>query len=311
MQDITFEFNNPKIKYYETNNNLKLNHSYINFPTNKAKSFNLQFYSAADFLLNKITNNPTYVDDKYSDYYWGDQKFNNSANIDHKLSDQAWLSNYSTNINGNTQNTRYQVVLNDNNSLTDFDSNGNFNISLKMKINNNENYNYSRRIKIIKITNCIKYPNDLFSYNGENNQNKFSFKQNVEKLDNNLNSLKKHKTQILNDINTNNQNKVKITSLRLEIIGYLSRSWKSNMIISFNNNELTNNTSNGNNYYSNEYIYIDLFSIDDCELWYDKDIDIFQIKFNASIKMSNIYDSTQKITVNITKKGQSLENLKK
>lgn len=310
-QNITFELNKPTIKYYEVNNQRRATSNNINFPTNKSKNFIVQFYSASDFLLNQITSNNTYRDDKFADYYWGDQKYNNSSEIQTKLSDNFWLQNYKNNLDGNTFNTQYQVsLLNNNNSLTNFDHFGNFDISLRMKINNNTNESYSETIKTIRVTNCINYPNDLFSYSSNNNSHRFSFKQDETKLDSNLNSLKRHKQSILNEINNHsNDSNIQITNLRSEVIGSLSQSWKNNTKISFNNEELIQN--NTSNYYQNDYIYISSFYMDDFELWYNRTQDVFQIKFNATISMSNDYESNQKITINITKSNQSLENLKK
>ena len=309
-QNIDFELNNPSIKYYEVNNKAKATSNNINFPSNKNKNFNIQFYSASDYLLSKITSNTTYEDDKSADYYWGDQKYNNSSEIQTKLSNNFWLQNYKNELDGNTFNTQYQVsLINNNNSLTNFDKSGNFDVSLRMKINNNTTESYSETIKSIKVTNCINYPNDLFSYSSENNLNKFSFKQDETKLEFNLNLLKKHKNSILNDINVHDtKQNIQITSLRSEIIGTLMQSFKNNTKISFNNHELV---KNNNNNYQNDYIYINSFYMDNFELWYNKTQDVFQIKFDAAVSMSNDYESSQKITMNITTIGQSLNNLKK
>lgn len=314
---LSFTFKNLKINYYVKDSNTNINSKSFNYPTNLKKIANMSFYSAVDYLLNKITNNPKYSSNKYSDWYYYDIKFNNSLKSQIEIADNKWLSNVLNKLTYNNKNYVYRPVISKNDIIDC--SNGSLTIGIKMLEESNvKSTNYSQETKIITISGFSTYDiNNLFS-NSNSVDGKFSLSCQVTKYDDNIKKLKTNsvKNKIINKIdNMNNLENLTFTNddIPITIIKNLINSLTCN----FSGIELEKEICENETYYLNNLTAIENFYINPNStlLKYDKKNDVFQLKisdFSINIgSTSNDYTTNNNdMIINITSPGNSLSKLR-
>lgn len=308
---IKYSLKDVKIKYFQKNvDGSSINESTINFPSNALKEFTVNFCSASDYVTHNITVNSEFNEQKTSDYYWGDNRFNNSTEIGLKLSTSGWLKNYNESLDGNA--TKYKVILSDSSEHVSVLANKDLSINVKVKVeDNSSSIVYSSISKTLIISNIKKIVEDPFAYDSTATENKFSFNQKAEKLDSNLKILESDKESIKNFISDKN-GQIDITSLLIKSKDKLKFSLLSGMDFSFNGTPLTKNNSTKAEYYSNDDIFVQNigYNNENFQYFYNKDQDVFQVKIIPTIQLSTLYTSNNPITVNITKPNASLSKWK-
>lgn len=306
--NLNFALKNPKINYYvkEPNGNLQKNS--FDYPSNLNKQTTIQFFSACDYLLNKITNNPSYKTDKYADYYYYDIKLNNSLQAQTEIANGKWLSNVINELIYEDKKYVYKPELESEVSAYT----GSLDVSLRMTLvsDNNSLVTRSQRTKDVQISGFSQYDvNDLFS-NDQNNKGKFSISCKTDRYDNNISILRRESSKILSEISKNTSNVVVIDSVLKERI---NKPIVDNLTCYFSGEELVKEKG----FYKNEYTAINMFDVDylDTTLQYDRVNDVFQLVINEfSVYSEELeYETTdlsEAIIVNITHPGTSLSKLK-
>lgn len=309
---IKYSLKDVKVKYYQKNvNRSSINESTINFPSNVLKEFTVNFCSAPDYVTHNIILNSEFNEQKTSDYYWGDNRFNNSTQIGLKLSTNAWLKNYNESLDGS--GTKYKVVLSDSSEAVSVLSNKDLSVNVRVKVeDNSSNTVYSTLSKTLIISNIKKIVDDPFSYDSTAIENKFSFNQKTEKLDFNLKILEDDKESIKSFISDKN-GQIDITSLLKNATKEkLKPSVSNGMEALFNGKTLTKNNSTKAEYYYNDDIFVESvgYNQNSFKYFYHKEQDVFQVKIIPTVELSTSYRSSNPITVNITKPKASLSKWK-
>lgn len=314
---LSFTLQNAKINYYsKSNSSSAIIKSSFDYPSNLNKNMNIQFYSAADYLLNKITSNTSYSDTKYLDYYYYDITENNSLKAQLKITNGQWLSNVTTELTYNSKKYTYQPLL-DTNITPSFYDNGILTIYLKMKYQGDSSSDISSQLsKDINVSGFKEYDeNDLFA-NDSNTSGKFSLSCDSKNYDTNISRLKSRKNQIISEIDRLNTEEIILfddsTIVQQAIVKTLIQSLTCN----FSSSELVK-SSNGE-YYSNDFTAIQSYHIDDLEtyLQYDRSKDVFQLVvgdfsiFAKGINGDGYATYEDSLTINITSPGNSLNKLK-
>lgn len=312
---LTFTLQSPKINYYTKTANGSIVSNTFDYPSNLSKQTTMEFYSASDYLLNKITNNSSYTSTKYSGYYFYDITKNNAEESQLLISDTGWLGNVTTELTYDGTKYVYQPLLNTSGITSAGNGSLSINLTMEYQTGTSTNIN-SQTTKDVTVTGFKSYDQDSLFSNTNDVDGKFSLGCDASSYDNNISRLKVRKDAIIAKIDAMEASATSVSFTTTEVPAAIMNGLISNVMCKFSGEQLIGSTNK--NYWSNDVTAIGGYYInpENTTLRYNKTDDVFQLvvsNFSISgvgINSENYATNTDDMIINITSPGASLEKLR-